>query len=95
MVKAMSNWHYCRNGQQIGPIVLSELSKLIERGSIDEDTFVWQEGMSEWVKVRKHPYLVSTGLIPPPLPVSAKSATHPLKQFAESIFLAVRGKRNQ
>ena len=95
MVKAMSNWYYCRNGQQIGPISMTELKEAIERGDIDGDTFVWQEGMSEWVKIPKLPHRISPALMPPPLPASAKNATHPLKQFADAMFDAIRGKRSQ
>lgn len=55
----MSTWYYCRNGQQNGPVSLAELKDLIARRELDESTFVWQVGMSEWVKVRRHPQLAA------------------------------------
>lgn len=92
-VKAMSNRHYCRNGRQKGSVTLNDLKKLIARGAVDGDTFVWQAGMSEWLKVRKHPNLVE--LILAPLPASTKTINQPQKLFATSVFEVVHGGRRQ
>ena len=95
MVKAMSNWYYCRNAQQQGPVTRAELKEAMERGDVDGDTYVWQAGMSERVRARKHPDLVSSILTPPPLPGSVKNATRPFQRVAASIVDIVRGKRSQ
>jgi len=96
MVKAMSNWYCYRNGQQPGPMALTELKETMGRGYVDGDPLAWQPGMAEWAKSRKHPYLVSSILIPPPRPVpTRKAAGSLLKQFATSIFDPVCGVRSR
>ncbi|MDP3515323.1 MAG: DUF4339 domain-containing protein [Sulfuritalea sp.] len=71
----MSTWYYCRNGQQNGPVSLDELKGLIARGELDGSTFVWQVGMSEWVKVRRHPQLA--GLVSTSSALSDAAAWRP------------------
>ncbi len=95
MVKGMSNWYFYRNGQQYGPISANELKEAMEREEVDWDTLVWQKGMSEWVRVRKHPDLVSPISTLPPLPVTKQKTIHPLKQVGQLILDAVRGKHRK
>lgn len=91
----MSNWHYCRNGQQKGPITLDELKGMIERGELDDTSLVWQVGMSEWIKVRKHPVLASSISTPPPIPSSAMLEVSRPKSFSRTILDAIGNKRRK
>lgn len=45
----MSEWYYSHNGQQKGPVPVSELSRLASNGDFDpEKDLVWREGMPDW-----------------------------------------------
>lgn len=57
-------------GQQLGPIMYSQLSQYVQSGHLNRDTLVWKEGMPDWVAAGSLPALahlfgVST---PPPVP---------------------------
>ena len=88
----MSTWYYCRNGQQTGPVDLDELRGLIERGELDDSTFVWQVGMSEWVKLRRHPQLAALVSIPPALPAAAACRPPPKRSIRRTILEVIGGK---
>jgi uncharacterized RDD family membrane protein YckC len=60
------------NGQQTGPFTLDEL----KTKSIQRDTLVWTEGMSNWTRAEQIPAL--TGIVqtvPPPLPNAQAAAS--------------------
>lgn len=45
----MSQWYYSHDGQQKGPVPVSELSRLASAGEFDpEKDMVWREGMPDW-----------------------------------------------
>ncbi|RYX84596.1 DUF4339 domain-containing protein [bacterium] len=44
-------WFYATGDQQIGPHTSSQIKGLIRSGVIRRNTFLWQEGMSEWQAV--------------------------------------------
>lgn len=54
----MSKWYYCKNGQQLGPVQLDELTGFIQRGELSADTRVWKVGTPEWLRIYKHPELI-------------------------------------
>ena len=43
------DWHYAKDGQQMGPVTLAELVQLAERDVIKPETLVWRPGMAEWL----------------------------------------------
>lgn len=43
-------WYYSRGGQQKGPFSEDEIRELVENNVITAKTFVWKEGMMDWVK---------------------------------------------
>jgi hypothetical protein len=64
------NWFYAKDGQQIGPVQFSEIERLHSEGQLTGDTLVWQQGMTNWVKlssVLRERSGVSTA---PPLPAA-------------------------
>ncbi|MDZ4253316.1 MAG: DUF4339 domain-containing protein [Sulfuritalea sp.] len=88
----MSTWYYCRNGQQKGPVSLDELKGLIARSELDDSTFVWQVGMSEWVKVRRHPQLAELVSTASALPAAAAWRPPPKRSMRRTL-LEVIGSR--
>lgn len=45
----MSDWYYAHDGQQKGPVPISELERLASQGEFEpEKDLVWREGMDDW-----------------------------------------------
>lgn len=44
------NWYYILDGQQYGPVQQTELCDLARKGIIQPMTYVWREGMADWVR---------------------------------------------
>ena len=44
----ITNWYYAKNGTQTGPISEPELLRLVNSGELNQDSFVWHEGLSDW-----------------------------------------------
>lgn len=85
-----STWKYCRNGQQAGIVTLAELKEMIESGILHGDTLVWQVGMTEWIKVRKHPDLLPSVPSPPPCPATPQLLQS--NSFLEAMVKVIRGR---
>ena len=69
-MKPATQFYYEKDGQQIGPVSAEELKQL----SVNRETLIWYEELSEWKKIDDLPelhYLLSV-LSPPPLPVKKK-----------------------
>lgn len=41
-------WYYAVRGQSTGPCTMDEIIELFKNQSIDVNTYVWKEGMSDW-----------------------------------------------
>jgi hypothetical protein len=91
VVVAMSNWYFCKNGQQEGPISLDDLKGMIACGDLASTLPVWEIGTSSWIKVSRHPDLISSIPTPPPVPTS--SAIEPARptQLLTRILDTIRG----
>jgi len=46
-------WYYTTNGQQHGPVDEAAFDSLIASGTVTADTFVWQNGMADWVPLAR------------------------------------------
>lgn len=58
------------NGQQVGPLNDSELSKMISLKKVTKDTLAWMPGMSGWMPIEQVPAILKiVALTPPPLNV--------------------------
>ena len=44
------SYHVVMFGQSAGPYDMATLKKMVEEGSLKEDSLVWTEGMSDWVE---------------------------------------------
>lgn len=69
----MGKWYYCKNGQQLGPIGLGELTSFIERGELSADDRVWKVGTPEWLRIYRHQELLDV------VPGVLKSSPRPQK----------------
>ncbi|MEQ2005398.1 MAG: GYF domain-containing protein [Limisphaerales bacterium] len=51
----MSTWRYVQNGQPSAPVDTAALSALLTNGTLPPDTYVWKEGMANWLAARTLP----------------------------------------
>ena len=42
-------WYYLDKDQQVGPFGDDEFARKVSQGQVKEDTYVWQDGMAEWL----------------------------------------------
>lgn len=62
-------WYLAVDGQQVGPLPLTELSGKVGSGELTPETLVWQDGMSGWVAASTVADLRALfPVTPPPLP---------------------------
>lgn len=65
-----SNYMVSMNGQQSGPFNIQQLQQLAQQGQINAQTYVWKQGMSNWVMAGQVQELASLFIVstPPPPP---------------------------
>ena len=64
-----TQYFYALNGQQAGPATIAELTQLFATRTINADTLVWKQGMTNWAALNTVSELQSIlGSTPPPLP---------------------------
>lgn len=63
-------YFYAANGQQAGPVNFEQLRQLFANRTINRDTLVWKQGMSNWTALKDVEELKAFlgGSTPPPLP---------------------------
>ncbi|MCI0455596.1 MAG: GYF domain-containing protein [Gemmataceae bacterium] len=77
-------WYYTSNGEQLGPVAMTELQRLAAAGQLQPDDLVWRDGMHAWIPARTarglFPHLqadlvpAETDPLPVALPVEAVPA---------------------
>jgi predicted Zn finger-like uncharacterized protein len=45
------SWHIVVDGEQVGPLSASDVRARRARGEITGDTYIWREGMADWLKM--------------------------------------------
>ena len=65
-------WYYGRDGQQDGPVTLSQLKSMVTTGQVVGTDLVWCEGWDEWMPVSGTSEL-KTSKGPPPPPMSPQN----------------------
>ncbi|WP_394748290.1 SPFH domain-containing protein [Spongiimicrobium salis] len=65
-------YHYAVNGQQAGPVPFEKLKELFANRTINKDSLVWKQGMSNWMALKDVEELKAFlgGNTPPPLPTA-------------------------
>ena len=71
MPKPMPQIYYVAiDGQQVGPLNDSELSRLIAQKQVNKDSLAWMPGMAAWQPIEQIPAILKiVALTPPPLNV--------------------------
>ena len=64
-------WYYADGREPRGPFSRSEIAALVGKGAVRADTFVWADGMADWVEAQ------ATELAPPARPQSPTPPTPP------------------
>lgn len=74
----MSTWRYVQNGQPSAPVDTAALQALLTNGTLSPDTYVWKEGMANWLAAKSQPEFVNHGKSAPlPMPPVPSSSTAP------------------
>ena len=53
-----TRWYYLSVGQQQGPFDLETIRDLVLDGTVRPDTYVWADGMPDWMRAREVPALI-------------------------------------
>jgi hypothetical protein len=53
-----ARWYHLAGRQQHGPVDLATIRELVLDGTVTPDTFVWADGMPDWLPARQVPALV-------------------------------------
>jgi hypothetical protein len=87
-------WFAMIDGHQTGPMSRAEFAQRLAADAVDEETYVWKEGMLEWLPAsRVHDLAVMFerreqarrhGVRPPPPPAAAMEKAKPRPSAAES-----------
>jgi hypothetical protein len=52
-----ARWYHLQGEEQHGPIDLEAMRELVMAGTVTPDTFVWADGMPDWLHAREVPAL--------------------------------------
>lgn len=56
-----ARWYHLQGAEQVGPLGLDAVRERVLDGTVHPDTYVWCEGMDDWMRARDVP-----ALVPPP-----------------------------
>lgn len=81
-------WYYSKDGLQMGPVSLEELSVKAKGGEILPSDLVWREGMADWLALARVPELMDvkcpvgnpSAMTQPSLPAQQTGGSVPLPQ---------------
>lgn len=79
----MSTWRYVQNGQPSAPVDTAALQALFTNGTLPPETYVWREGMTNWLAAKAVPEFANcrpAAAAPPavpPLPGAGAPPTPP------------------
>ncbi len=48
-------WHLVVDGEQVGPLPEAEIRARLGRGEINGETYIWKEGLADWLKLSTVP----------------------------------------
>ncbi len=60
------SYHVAKDGKNLGSFEINKIKEMIVSGDIDKNTFVWKQGMSNWIKASETEELKD--LFPPEIP---------------------------
>src|SRR5207237_1481163 len=59
-------WYYIRDGAQLGPLTVQEMSQMIADREIAPGDLVWKQGMPQWEPATDRPEFFAQRQAPPP-----------------------------
>ncbi len=54
-------WHLVVDGEQVGPLPEAEIRARLGRGEINGETYIWKEGLADWLKLSTVPEFADAG----------------------------------
>jgi len=61
-----AKWHYSLHGKRFGPISEQDILNLLSKGTLNNDSLVWREGLDNWIPIGQTT-LKQVVFVPPPL----------------------------
>lgn len=46
-------WHVSSDGESLGPFTVAELAARVQEGTVNDESFVWREGLDDWKAARE------------------------------------------
>jgi predicted Zn finger-like uncharacterized protein len=56
-----AGWHIVVEGEQVGPLSEADIKGRLVRGEITSETYIWKEGLPDWVKISTLPEFAHEG----------------------------------
>ena len=53
-----ARWYHLQGERQLGPLELDTMRRLVMAGTVGPGTYVWADGMDEWLPASQVPALV-------------------------------------
>jgi hypothetical protein len=53
-----ARWFHLDDGERRGPVALADMRELVLQGTLAPESWVWADGMPDWMRVRDVPALV-------------------------------------
>jgi predicted Zn finger-like uncharacterized protein len=78
-------WHLVVDGEQVGPLPESEIRARLQRNEINGETYIWKEGLADWLKLSTVPEFADSVSAPPAADAGGAAATSDL--FTDSVPL--------
>lgn len=63
-----ARWFHLDGTERRGPVVLADVRELVLEGTLGPDSWVWADGMTDWMHVREVPALVPPRALQSTLP---------------------------
>ncbi|MDB4541631.1 GYF domain-containing protein [Akkermansiaceae bacterium] len=79
-----SQWFYSKDGEQKGPVPLSELQSLLSN-DLPASSLVWTEGAANWLPASSVPGLITQDIIDPSNPYAAPATDASLTQASNPL----------
>ncbi len=73
----MSDWYYQGQYGQVGPITTDQVKELADLGGITGTTYMWRDGLADWIRAVQIPEVKSMLPVLPPAPPSFDPAPPP------------------
>jgi uncharacterized RDD family membrane protein YckC len=58
------SWYYHQNGNSQGPVEAAEMERLFQNHTINGETLVWSEGMTQWAPYQSSPLAATVTVVP-------------------------------